>query len=52
MKEELEKRRLPLLGKIPFDLSVTESIVKGKPIVEHANNSVTKAIEEVWHNLS
>ena len=43
---------IPLIGKIPYDLSVTESIVKGMPIVEYADNAITKAIKEVWWNLS
>lgn len=42
---------IPLLGRIPFNISVTESIVKGIPIVEYADNSITKAIKEIWQNL-
>ncbi len=45
-------KNIPFLGKIPFDLSVTESIVKGVPIVEHTANSVTEVITEIWENLS
>ncbi len=43
---------IPLLGKIPFDLSVTESIVNGLPMVEYTENSITKAIKGIWKNLS
>ena len=40
-----------IVGKIPFDLVVTEAMVVGKPIVEYAPNSeVSQAIKEVWRN--
>jgi len=43
---------VPFLGKIPFDLSVADSVVKGVPIVEHTTNSVTKVLAEIWESLS
>jgi len=42
---------ISLLGKIPYDHSVTESIVEGIPVVEYANNPVAKVIEEIWRSL-
>ncbi len=47
-----QTNNIPLLGKIPFDLSVTESIVKGLPMVEYTDNSITKAIKGIWKNIS
>lgn len=43
---------VPFLGKIPYDQSVTESIIQGIPLVEYTNNSVTEVIKEIWQNLS
>ncbi|MCW4016169.1 MAG: 4Fe-4S binding protein [Candidatus Bathyarchaeota archaeon] len=38
-----------VVGKIPFDSIVTESMVAGKPIVEYASKSkVSQAIKELW----
>ena len=38
-----------VVGKIPFDPIVTESMVAGKPIIEYSPESrVSKAIEELW----
>jgi len=38
-----------VVGKIPFDPIVTESMVAGKPIVEYSPESrVSKAIAELW----
>ena len=40
-----------IVGKIPFDLVVTEAMVAGKPIVEYAPESrVAQTIKEVWRN--
>lgn len=40
-----------VLGKIPFDLSVTESIAVGVPVVSYTDNAVTKAIKEIWERV-
>jgi len=47
-----KKNKIPVLGKIPFDNSVSESIVKGIPIVEYMHNMVTRRIKEVWQEIS
>ena len=43
---------IPLIGKIPFDSSVTESIIEGIPIVEYKQNSVSDEIIRIWQNLT
>jgi MinD superfamily P-loop ATPase len=43
---------LEVVAKIPFDNAVTEAIVKGVPVVEHAQGRVTKEIESLWHCVS
>lgn len=42
---------VPIFGKIPYDSSVTESIVNGVPIVEFTDNTVTESIKEIWSRL-
>jgi MinD superfamily P-loop ATPase len=40
-----------VLGRIPFDQSVIESIVQGVPLIEYTNNQVTEKIKEIWQHL-
>ncbi|OYD15014.1 (4Fe-4S)-binding protein [candidate division WOR-3 bacterium JGI_Cruoil_03_44_89] len=47
-----ERNKIPVLGRIPFDNSVSESVVKGIPIVEYMHNMVTQRIKEVWWEIS
>jgi len=39
-------------GEIPFDNVVTESIVRGIPVVEYSSGRVTQEIERMWRLLS
>ncbi|MFC1958047.1 ATP-binding protein [Chloroflexota bacterium] len=41
-----------IVGKVPFDNVVTESIVQGAPVVECSNGRVAQEIERMWHTLS
>jgi len=41
-----------IVGKIPFDNIVTQSIVKGIPVVEYSDGRVTQEIEKMWCTLS
>ena len=41
-----------IVGKVPFDNVVTESIVQGVPLVEYSKGRVTQEIARMWHNLS
>ena len=41
-----------IVGKIPFDNVVTESIVQGIPLVEYSDGRVTQEIERMWRTLS
>ena len=45
-------RGVEIAGKMPFDNIVTESIVRGIPVVEHSNGEVARAIGELWRNLA
>ena len=46
-----EKNAIPLLGKIPFDAEVTESMVQGIPLTEYTNNSASIEIKNIWQKL-
>jgi len=54
--QQIESRCLnqgvAIAGRIPFDNAVTESIVRGIPVVEYSKGRITREIEEMWHTLS
>ena len=39
-------------AKIPLDNAVTEALVRGIPVVEYSQNGVSRAIKELWENIS
>ena len=44
---------LTCLGRIPFDPSVTQAMVKGQTIIEYNKESQTgHAVQDIWHTLS
>ncbi len=45
------KNGIPILGKIPFDKLVSESIVRGIPFVEYTDNETSSMIKKIWENL-
>ncbi|MDY6853196.1 MAG: hypothetical protein SWO11_00595 [Thermodesulfobacteriota bacterium] len=48
MKGELEKRRLPILGKIPFSKVIAEACLQGQPIdLADSKDETMKIIERL-----
>lgn len=47
-----QANEIPVFGKVPYDESVTESIIQGVPIVEFRDNEVTDMIKKIWTTLS
>lgn len=41
----------PILGQIPYDESVIESIVAGVPLPMHVDNNTTAILEQIWQQL-
>ncbi|MGC9349593.1 MAG: ATP-binding protein [Anaerolineae bacterium] len=46
-----ERHEVPLVGRLPFDTAVTETMVRGKPITT-VESAVTDALREAWAALS
>lgn len=40
-----------LVGRIPFDTSVTEAVVRGVPVVEYSESYVAEAIKKLWQKI-
>jgi len=51
IEEYCRHNNIELVGKIPFDISVTEALVRGLPIVEYSNNQVTNEIKNLWEKI-
>ncbi|HEX74150.1 MAG TPA: P-loop NTPase [Dehalococcoidia bacterium] len=42
---------IEVASRIPFDNVVTEALVRGLPVVEYSNNSVTQQIKGLWQSI-
>jgi MinD superfamily P-loop ATPase len=51
IEEYCRHNNIELVGKIPFEISVTEALVRGLPIVEYSNNQVTHEIKNLWEKI-
>jgi len=51
IEEYCRHNNIELVGKIPFDISVIEALVRGLPIVEYSNNQVTHEIKNLWEKI-
>ena len=51
IEEYCRNNNIELVGRIPFDTSVTEALVRSLPIVEHSNNQVTQQIKNLWEKI-
>ncbi len=45
-----DSKKIPLVGKIPFDPKATEAVVNGKAIVEYTTAPISEVIVQVWQN--
>ena len=51
IEEYCHNNNIELVGEIPFDISVTEALVQGLPIVEYSDNQVTQQIKNLWEKI-
>lgn len=43
-----ESRKVPIVGRIPFDRAVMESVIAGKPITEYTNGTLKAEMIRIW----
>jgi MinD superfamily P-loop ATPase len=46
------KRNLKVVGKVPYDKTITEAQIKRKAITEYQNNGITGEISRIWEEIS
>ena len=51
IEEYCKENEITLLGKIPFDKCVVESVIAGETIIEHKEGKARKAIIRAWDKL-
>lgn len=52
IEKECKSMNIPLLGKIPFDTEVVQSIIAEKPLITYAPNSpAALAIKDMWQEI-
>ncbi|MBN3040026.1 MAG: ATP-binding protein [Candidatus Omnitrophica bacterium] len=51
IEEYCHKDKVPFIGKIIFDKTVVEAMVRGKTVIEYSAGETTKKIKEIWMRL-
>ncbi len=51
IQEWCDKNSVQVMGKIPYDESVIQSLMQGIPFTEYTNNSTSNAIKKIWGNI-
>jgi MinD superfamily P-loop ATPase len=46
-----ESQNIPVIGRIPYDESITKAQIQGKSIVEIDSSKATKEIKKIWKNI-
>ncbi len=46
-----KENAIPVIGRIPFDKAIVESMVRGKTIVEYTNGRTTEELIKIWEGL-
>jgi len=46
-----QERGIPIVGRIPYDTTVTEAMVNGQPITAYADGPATEALHLAWAHL-
>ena len=55
MAERIEKychdKEIELIGRVPFDTLVVETVVRGVPVVEYSDNDAAEAMKSLWRKI-
>jgi len=41
-------QKIPVIGKIPFDRAVMESVIAGRPVTEYTNGTLKTEMIRIW----
>lgn len=51
IEEYSEEKNIPIVGKIPYDPSVTKAMVEGKSVVEYSDGDASDVIKSIWTEI-
>ncbi|MBN2483964.1 MAG: ATP-binding protein [Candidatus Omnitrophica bacterium] len=51
IEEYCRKEKVPFIGKIGFDKTVVEAMVRGKTVIEYSDGEITQRMEDIWSRL-
>ena len=52
IRDYCQKRGIPVVGELLYDIIMYKAVVAGKPIVEYApTNQISQALEEIWKKI-
>jgi len=51
MEEYCNKNKIPLVGKIPYDNTMTRAMVNEKTVIEFSNGILSNKITEMWNHI-
>ncbi len=46
-----QKEGVPVVGKIPYDQTVTKAMIEGKSVIEYSNGKIAREIRGLWEKL-
>jgi MinD superfamily P-loop ATPase len=46
-----DERGVELVGQIPYDTTVTEAMVEGRPVTAYADGPVSQAVRDIWSRI-
>ena len=51
IEDMLSDKKIPLIGKIPYDIDITEAQINEKTIIEYSDNEAARAIKTMWNKF-
>ena len=52
IEKAVERRRIPVLGRIPYNIAVTKAQIAGVSVVEYSNGPLRQPVESLWRAVS
>lgn len=46
-----KKKKIPVVGKLPYDNTATAAMIEGKTIIEHSESVLSRKIEVMWKQI-
>jgi len=51
IEEDCGRNGIEYVGRIPYDIVMTQAMVKGQSVVEYSNGTTSQALKEIWKRV-